>query len=155
MPQMGETVTEGTITAWLKSPGDTIDVDEPLLEISTEKVDSEIPSPVAGIVAEVLVPEGDTVPIGEPLARITTDGPAPEPDPETDPDERRPPPATAGRTPRSGVLILWPATGGSGASTSSNGRRRVPLARCAEAGRRARGGPVDHRRHRAGRAGHP
>ncbi|HYF46341.1 MAG TPA: dihydrolipoamide acetyltransferase family protein, partial [Acidimicrobiales bacterium] len=74
MPQMGETVTEGTITAWLKSPGDEIAVDEPLLEISTDKVDSEIPSPVAGVVAEVLVPEGDTVPIGELIARITVDG---------------------------------------------------------------------------------
>jgi 2-oxoglutarate dehydrogenase E2 component (dihydrolipoamide succinyltransferase) len=75
MPQMGETVTEGTITAWLKAAGDPIAVDEPLLEISTDKVDSEIPSPVAGVVAELLVPEGDTVPIGELIARITTDGP--------------------------------------------------------------------------------
>ncbi len=86
MPQMGETVTEGTITAWLKSPGDAIDVDEPLLEISTDKVDSEIPSPVAGIVAEVVVPEGDTVPIGELIARITVDGPAPEPEPDDEPE---------------------------------------------------------------------
>ena len=79
MPQMGETVTEGTITAWLKAPGDPIAVDESLLEISTDKVDSEIPSPVAGVVAELLVPEGDTVPIGQLLARITTDGAAPQP----------------------------------------------------------------------------
>ena len=80
MPQMGETVTEGTITAWLKAPGDPIAVDESLLEISTDKVDSEIPSPVAGVVAELLVPEGDTVPIGQLLARITTDGAAQTPD---------------------------------------------------------------------------
>ncbi len=79
MPQMGETVTEGTITAWLKAPGDAVAVDEALLEISTEKVDSEIPSPVAGVLSEVIVSEGDTVPIGELLARITTDDPAPEP----------------------------------------------------------------------------
>jgi pyruvate dehydrogenase E2 component (dihydrolipoamide acetyltransferase) len=85
MPQMGETVTEGTITAWLKSSGDTVAVDEPLLEISTDKVDSEIPSPVAGVVAEVLVAEGETVPIGELIARITIDGPAPQPDPAPDP----------------------------------------------------------------------
>ena len=80
MPQMGETVTEGTITAWLKAPGDPIAVDESLLEISTDKVDSEIPSPVAGVVAELLVPEGDTVPIGQLLARITTDGAAQTPE---------------------------------------------------------------------------
>ncbi|HEY8058845.1 MAG TPA: dihydrolipoamide acetyltransferase family protein [Acidimicrobiales bacterium] len=79
MPQMGETVTEGTITAWLKAPGDPIAVDESLLEISTDKVDSEIPSPVAGVVAELLVPEGDTVPIGRLLARISTDGGVPPP----------------------------------------------------------------------------
>ena len=88
MPQMGETVTEGTITAWLKAPGDPIAVDEALLEISTDKVDSEIPSPVAGVVAELLVPEGDTVPIGELIARITTDGPAPLPRP-AEPARRR------------------------------------------------------------------
>jgi len=79
MPQMGETVTEGTITAWLKAPGDPIAVDEALLEISTDKVDSEIPSPVAGVVAELLVPEGDTVPIGELIARITTTAGSPAP----------------------------------------------------------------------------
>lgn len=79
MPQMGETVTEGTITAWHKAPGDAVAVDEALLEISTDKVDSEIPSPVAGTVVELLVPEGETVPIGAPLARIATDGVEPEP----------------------------------------------------------------------------
>ena len=92
MPQMGETVTEGTITAWLKAPGDRIAVDESLLEISTDKVDSEIPAPVAGVLAEIVVPEGDTVPIGELLARITTDTtdtsdtPAPDPEPRSEPD---------------------------------------------------------------------
>ena len=54
MPQLGETVTEGTITAWLKAPGDHVAVDESLLEISTDKVDSEIPSPVAGVLAEIV-----------------------------------------------------------------------------------------------------
>jgi 2-oxoglutarate dehydrogenase E2 component (dihydrolipoamide succinyltransferase) len=86
MPQMGETVTEGTITAWLKSPGDPVAVDEALLEISTDKVDSEVPSPVAGVVTEVLVPEGETVAIGTPLARIAREG-ATEPEPQPiDPD---------------------------------------------------------------------
>ncbi|KAA0232280.1 MAG: Dihydrolipoyllysine-residue succinyltransferase component of 2-oxoglutarate dehydrogenase complex [Acidimicrobiales bacterium] len=70
MPQMGETVTEGTVTRWLKLPGDAVDVDEPVLEISTDKVDSEIPSPVAGFVLELLVDEGETVPVGTSLAVI-------------------------------------------------------------------------------------
>src|SRR5690349_18652846 len=97
MPQMGETVTEGTITAWLKAPGDSVAVDESLLEISTDKVDSEIPSPVAGVLTDVLVPEGDTVPIGQLLARITTDGPAPEPErDESEPDEPEPTVPAAG-----------------------------------------------------------
>jgi len=100
MPQMGETVTEGTITAWLKVPGDTVAVDESLLEISTDKVDSEIPSPVAGVLTEIVVPEGDTVPIGALLARITTDAPdttdtpatpAPDPEPRSEPDLDSPP----------------------------------------------------------------
>jgi 2-oxoglutarate dehydrogenase E2 component (dihydrolipoamide succinyltransferase) len=78
MPQMGETVTEGTIVRWLKSPGDEVALDEPLLEISTDKVDAEIPSPAAGTLTVLLVEEGETVAIGTPIARIG-DG-APEPD---------------------------------------------------------------------------
>ena len=70
MPQMGETVTEGTITAWLKETGDAVAEDEPLLEISTDKVDSDVPAPASGILTEILVAEGETVPIGTPLARI-------------------------------------------------------------------------------------
>jgi pyruvate dehydrogenase E2 component (dihydrolipoamide acetyltransferase) len=65
MPQLGESVDEGTITRWLKSAGDSIDEYEPLLEINTDKVDSEIPSPVAGTLLEILVPEGTTVHAGE------------------------------------------------------------------------------------------
>src|SRR6201996_6071204 len=70
MPQMGESITEGTITKWLKKPGDTIEKDEPLFEISTDKVDAEIPSPVAGILSEIKVPEGDTVTINTVVAVI-------------------------------------------------------------------------------------
>jgi 2-oxoglutarate dehydrogenase E2 component (dihydrolipoamide succinyltransferase) len=91
MPQMGETVTEGTITAWLKAPGDAIAVDEPLLEISTDKVDSEIPSPVAGTVAELVVPEGETVPIGELIARIATGDGAPTAPADAEPAAPEPP----------------------------------------------------------------
>ena len=74
MPQLGETVTEGTILSWAKKPGDSISEDEVLLEISTDKVDTEIPSPAAGIVREILVPEGDTVSVGTPLAVIAAEG---------------------------------------------------------------------------------
>src|SRR5689334_21942328 len=70
MPALGESVTEGTVTRWLKSVGDTIEVDEPLLEVSTDKVDTEIPSPVAGTLQEILVGEDDTVPVGAGLAVI-------------------------------------------------------------------------------------
>ena len=73
MPQLGETVTEGTVTKWLKTVGETIARDEPLFEVSTDKVDSEVPSPAAGVLAEIRVPEGDTVDVGTVLA-IVSDG---------------------------------------------------------------------------------
>ncbi|KKO84817.1 hypothetical protein VH15_10980, partial [Corynebacterium ulcerans] len=71
-------VTEGTITQWLKSVGDTVDVDEPLLEVSTDKVDTEVPSPVAGTILEVLFNEDDTVDVGEVIVRIGEPGSEPE-----------------------------------------------------------------------------
>ena len=70
MPELGESVTEGTITQWLKAVGDTVEVDEPLLEVSTDKVDTEIPSPVAGTIVEILADEDDTVDVGAVIARI-------------------------------------------------------------------------------------
>ena len=70
LPALGESVTEGTVTRWLKAVGDTIAVDEPLVEISTDKVDTEIPSPVAGVLEEILVAEDETVEIGAVLARV-------------------------------------------------------------------------------------
>ena len=70
MPELGESVTEGTITTWLKSVGDEVDVDEPLLEVSTDKVDTEIPSPVAGTLVEILAEEDDTVEVGDVIAVI-------------------------------------------------------------------------------------
>ncbi len=70
MPQLGETITEGTILSWAKKPGEAIAEDEVLLEISTDKVDTEVPSPVAGIVLDILVPEGETVSVGTPLVVI-------------------------------------------------------------------------------------
>ena len=76
MPQMGESIFEGTITKWLKKPGDKIDRDEPLFEISTDKVDAEIPSPSAGVLKEIKVTEGQTVPIQTIVAVIDVDGSA-------------------------------------------------------------------------------
>ena len=81
MPALGESVTEGTITRWLKAEGDQIAVDEPLLEVSTDKVDTEIPSPVAGTVTKILVAEDETVPVGADLAIVGGQGgaaPAPQ-----------------------------------------------------------------------------
>ena len=99
MPQMGVSVSEGTITRWLKQPGETIEQDEPLLEISTDKVDTEVPSPGAGVLQEIFVQEGETVEVGTRLAVIAPEGSAPveppsapepeaasEPEPEPEPD---------------------------------------------------------------------
>ncbi len=73
MPKMGESIMECTVINWLKKPGDRIDVDDSLLEVATDKVDTEVPAVHAGILAEVLVNEGDVVPVGAPIARIETD----------------------------------------------------------------------------------
>src|SRR5689334_19948318 len=70
MPQMGVSVSEGTVTKWLKSEGEQVEADEPLLEISTDKVDTEVPSPASGTVTQILVPEGETVEVGTKLAQI-------------------------------------------------------------------------------------
>ena len=102
MPQMGVSVSEGTITKWLKQEGEAIAADEPLLEISTDKVDTEVPSPGEGVVQQILVQEGETVDVGTKLAVIAPAGaeaapaeapapepeeaPAPEPEPEPEPE---------------------------------------------------------------------
>ncbi len=112
MPQLGETVTEGTITRWMKSIGDPVERDEPLFEVSTDKVDSEVPSPAAGVLTEILVPEGETVEVGVRLAVIgdgagssasggtpaagTADPPAPQSEPAT---VAPPPPPASGPAP--------------------------------------------------------
>ncbi len=110
MPQLGETVTEGTITRWFKEVGESIAVDEVLFEVSTDKVDTEVPSPVAGTISEILVPEGDTVDVGTVLARVgdgaeatpetpaPAEAPAPAPEPApvaATPAPAAPPPAPA------------------------------------------------------------
>lgn len=80
MPALGESVTEGTVTRWLKQEGDTVEVDEPLLEVSTDKVDTEIPSPAAGVLTKIVAQEDDTVEIGGELAQIGDAGEAPSSD---------------------------------------------------------------------------
>jgi 2-oxoglutarate dehydrogenase E2 component (dihydrolipoamide succinyltransferase) len=77
MPQMGESITEGTVSRWLKKVGEEVKRDEPIFEISTDKVDAEIPSPSAGILAEILVGEGKTVGVNTVVARLETDKSAP------------------------------------------------------------------------------
>ena len=73
MPQMGESITEGTVIVWLKKPGDQVELDETLLEIGTDKVDTEVPSPAKGVLAEIVVPEGETVDVGVTIAILETD----------------------------------------------------------------------------------
>ena len=93
MPELGESVTEGTITTWLKSVGDTVEVDEPLLEVSTDKVDTEIPSPVAGTILEILAEEDDTVDVGQAIVVIgDADAAAEEPadEPKEEPKAEEP-----------------------------------------------------------------
>ena len=95
MPQMGVSVSEGTITKWLKQVGDAIEADESLLEISTDKVDTEVPSPASGVVQEILVQEGETVEVGTRLAVIVPEGAAPAEAPPAPAEEEAPPePAT-------------------------------------------------------------
>ena len=87
LPQLGETVTEGTITRWFKKVGDTIAADEPLFEVSTDKVDTEVPSPIAGTLTEIRVAEGETVAVGTVIAVVGSAGatPAPAPAPVAQP----------------------------------------------------------------------
>jgi len=100
MPALGESVTEGTVTRWLKQEGDTVELDEPLVEVSTDKVDTEIPSPAAGVLTKIIAQEDDTVEVGGELAVIgdASEGGAPEapaqapsqPEPQASPEEKAP-----------------------------------------------------------------
>src|SRR3982750_3125187 len=93
MPQMGESIFEGTLTKWLKKPGDQVERDEALFEISTDKIDSEIPSPAAGVLQEILVKEGQTVQINTVVAVIgdgTTKPVQSENAKPVEPDESKP-----------------------------------------------------------------
>ena len=95
MPQLGETVTEGTITRWFKQPGEEVALDEVLFEVSTDKVDSEVPSPAAGTLTEIIVAEGETVDVGVVLAVIGDGAAAPPPAPAAPVPAAAPEPAPA------------------------------------------------------------
>ena len=90
LPQLGETVTEGTITQWFKAVGENVTADEPLFEVSTDKVDTEVPSPVAGTLTEIRVPEGETVDVGTVIAVVSEGGEAPAAAAPAQPEEAAP-----------------------------------------------------------------
>ena len=112
MPQLGETVTEGTVTRWFKQVGDDVALDEALFEVSTDKVDTEVPSPVAGVLSEILANEGDVVEVGQVLARVGGEAGAPAPvppRPETAAPEPPPAPPVSGTSESAGVgMVLSP-----------------------------------------------
>ncbi len=152
LPQLGETVTEGTITRWFKKIGDTVAADEPLFEVSTDKVDTEVPSPIAGVLTEIRVPEGDTVAVGtviavvgdasslgsapsspasEPETRTSAKVSEPEPAPAAEPVVQAAPAAAAPAptAPAPAHAAPAPATSGSSAPSSSAGIVLSPVVR--------------------------
>ena len=138
MPQMGESIFEGTITKWLKKPGDKVERDEPLFEISTDKVDAEIPSPSAGVLQEIKIPEGQTVPIQTVVAVIDGAGsaaatvPAPAPAPAKAPAAAPAPAAAkpASPTPQAAPPVAASAAAAQAASAVSSERvHSSPLVR--------------------------
>jgi pyruvate dehydrogenase E2 component (dihydrolipoamide acetyltransferase) len=134
MPQMGVSVSEGTITKWLKQPGEQVARDEPLLEISTDKVDTEVPSPGEGVLAEILVQEGETVEVGTVIARIGAAGAAPapvEPEPVVEPtpvaaaEAPAPPVAPPAEAPAAAPPVSAEPAPAAAAAPSGNGKTFV------------------------------
>src|SRR5204863_1582738 len=132
MPQMGESIAEGTLSRWLKKVGDTVKRDEPIFEISTDKVDAEIPAPSAGLLAEIIVTEGQTVPVSTVVARLETEAGAMAAVPAAAPAPVAAAAASAGATasvgaPRPAPVSAPPAAprqdagAGHGAASSGNG----------------------------------
>jgi pyruvate dehydrogenase E2 component (dihydrolipoamide acetyltransferase) len=134
MPELGESVTEGTVTRWLKKVGDAVDVDEPLVEVSTDKVDTEIPSPVAGTLISITAEEDVTVSVGGELARIgtgaTTAAPAPAaaPAPPAPPAAPAPPPAPPAQPPPAPAAAPAPAPQAAPAPAPRPAAEPVPAA---------------------------
>ncbi|GAA3215767.1 2-oxoglutarate dehydrogenase, E2 component, dihydrolipoamide succinyltransferase [Actinocorallia longicatena] len=157
MPQLGESVTEGTVTRWLKKEGEHVEVDEPLLEVSTDKVDTEIPSPAAGILTSITVAEDETVEVGAQLAIISEEGEAPaaapakaaepepkaeaapEPQPEPEPEPAPAPQAAAPAPPQAPAPqasapapISWPPAAPSAPPAAPAAAPAAPAAPAAE-----------------------
>ncbi len=141
MPQMGESIAEGTLTRWIKQIGETVERDEDLFEISTDKVDADIPSPVAGTLVEILVEEGATVEVNTVVARIDTEGGAAgssEPSATTEPDAEASPEPPLAAEPAAATPAPGPAAGPEPAGTSPDSpetreeriqRKSTPLVR--------------------------
>ena len=147
LPQLGETVTEGTITQWFKQIGDTVAADEPLFEVSTDKVDTEVPSPVAGTLTEIRVQEGETVDVGTVIAVVGDGDAAPAAAPAPAAEEA---PAAGGRRRPASRAGAAGARGGRGDRGAGVEHRRRPTSR-PRAGRRPRPRPRPASRHRPSR----
>src|SRR3954454_14174039 len=120
MPKLGETVTEGTVGSWLKNVGDAVAFDDPLFEVSTDKVDSEIPSPYDGVIVEILVQAGETVPVGTPLVKIG--------EPGSTPGAGGGPASSAPAAPATGGSEAMPATAAPGAGVPGSPAAAAPAA---------------------------
>ncbi|MBK9174859.1 MAG: 2-oxo acid dehydrogenase subunit E2 [Flavobacteriales bacterium] len=129
LPKMGESVAEATITKWLKKPGDAVAADEPIVEIATDKVDSEVPAPEAGVLSEQLVKEGDVVKVGQPIARIGGSASAPPPSAAKAAESPKAVPATNGHAPTAPAPVMASAASGPMARTGPSGKFYSPLVR--------------------------
>jgi pyruvate dehydrogenase E2 component (dihydrolipoyllysine-residue acetyltransferase) len=130
MPQMGVSVSEGTITRWTKAVGDSIEADETIVEISTDKVDTEVPSPASGIVRELLAGEGETVPVNTRIAVIATGEAAASPEPAQEPEPTTPQdtePVPAPEAPAAGQPGEPPAPGATGADRVAPAQPQAPV----------------------------
>src|SRR5919198_6315659 len=129
MPELGESISEGTITRWLKHEGDRVEVDEPLFEVSTDKVDTEVPSPIAGVVRSIKVQEDETVPVGAELVEIGAEGApkrAPSKAERAEPAARQAEPAAAREAVRRAEAPAAPAASVATRTRDGDGGGRVP-----------------------------
>ena len=135
MPALGESVTEGTVSSWLKAVGDTVEADEPLLEVATDKVDTEVPSPASGVLLEIRVPEDETVEVGTVLAIIgdpseAGSAPAPAtPAPQAAPEPPAPAPAPAAEAPTSAPAATAAPAAAAPVSSGASGSYVTPIVR--------------------------
>ncbi len=151
MPELGESITEGTITRWLKEEGDQVEADEPLFEVSTDKVDTEVPSPVAGVLKTIKVQADETVEVGAELAIIEQDGESGGEDKSDESDKSDRTPLRSRPRPRRAARRPAPRRSGSPRRPRPRVRPR-PRSRATSPRRRSSPSP---RRRRPGTAGRP